>query len=285
MTAADTAGTLPADIPWETVRLPGLDGDWGYVVLGAAGAIGSQVVRALLGTGAQVMATARAATALERLSDNLGPDHKHRLLLQPVDVTDMQSASSAFERAAAEFGGLRGVVNCAAAGDGGMLGATPDAGRARAILDVNILGTILPAAAAFPHLERYGPGASLVNMASIAAYRSHGVGVAYAASKAAVLRITGELAVEWGPAGIRVNCVSPGQTPTRIRGVDDPAGLPPQLQPAGPSRQADVPLARFGTLDDYAGPTLFLLSDLARYVNGQDILVDGGTTWRRFSTA
>jgi NAD(P)-dependent dehydrogenase (short-subunit alcohol dehydrogenase family) len=280
----DSAGAPPAGIPWAAIRLPGLDGDFGYVVLGAAGAIGSRVVRALLETGARVMATARTQAALDRLSDDLGPDYKDRLSLQPVDVTDAGSAGAAFDRAAADFGAVRGVVNCAAVGDGGMLGATPDADRARTIFDVNVLGTMLPAAAAFPHLKRYGPGASVVNMASIAAYRTHGVGVAYAASKAAVLRLTGQLAVEWGPAGVRVNCVSPGQTPTRIRGVDDPAGQPPQLQPAGPSRQTDVPLTRFGTLDDYAGPTLFLLSDLARYVNGQDILVDGGISWRRFST-
>jgi len=148
-----------------------------------------------------------------------------------------------------------------------------------------VLGTLLPAAAAFPHLKRFGPGASMVNMASIAAYRSQGIGVAYAGSKAAVLRITGQLAVEWGPAGIRVNCISPGLTPTKIRGLDDEAGLPPKVQRSPVSRQTDAPLARSGTLDDYAGPTLFLLSDLARYVTGQDILVDGGISWRRFSTA
>lgn len=274
----------PPGIPWPAVRLPGLDGDFGYVVLGAAGAIGSQVTAALLETGARVMATARTRAALDRLAEALGPAHSGRLSLRTVDVTDEASAGAAFDQAAADFGALRGVVNCAAVGDMGMLGAAPDAARTRTIFDVNVLGTMLPAAAALPHLKRYGTGASVVNMASIAAYRAHGVGVAYAASKAAVLRITGQLAVEWGPSGIRVNCISPGQTPTRIRGADDPAGLPPQPQPTGPSRRSDVPLARFGTLDDYAGPTLFLLSDLARYVNGQDILVDGGTTWRRFST-
>jgi NAD(P)-dependent dehydrogenase (short-subunit alcohol dehydrogenase family) len=275
----------PSDISWRDVRLPGVGAGSGYVVLGAAGAIGSQVVRALLEAGAGVMATARSTAALERLAGSIGPADRSRLSLQQVDVVDMSSASRAFERAAAELGGVRGVVNCAATGDDGMTGSAPDADRARAILEVNVLGTMLPAAAAFPHLGRYGTGASLVNMASIAAYRSHGAGVAYSASKAAVLRITRQLAVEWGPAGVRVNCVSPGQTPTKIRGLDDPVGSPPRAQPTGPSRPSDVPLSRFGTLDDYAGPTLFLLSDLARYVNGQDILVDGGLSWRRFSTA
>jgi len=78
------------------------------------------------------MATARSQAALDRLSKTLDGDG--RLILQPVDVTDQASAAVALDRAAAEFGAVRGVVNAAAVGDGGMLGSEPDADRVRAIL-------------------------------------------------------------------------------------------------------------------------------------------------------
>jgi NAD(P)-dependent dehydrogenase (short-subunit alcohol dehydrogenase family) len=281
----DSLAATPADIAWDQMRLPGLDGSSGCVVLGAAGAIGSRVVRALLAAGVPVLATARSAAVLARLAESVPAGDRKHLTARTADVTDEDALAAAFGQAASEFGRLRGVVNCAAVGDSGMLGAAPDTARARTVLDTNVVGTLLPAAAAYPYLKEHGPGASVVNMASIAAYRVQPAGVIYGASKAAVLRLTQQLAVEWGPAGVRVNCVSPGQTPTVIRGVDDPVGLAPRYKAHGPSRSADVPLRRYGTLDDFAGPALFLLSDLARYVNGQDILVDGGIGWRKFSTA
>jgi NAD(P)-dependent dehydrogenase (short-subunit alcohol dehydrogenase family) len=272
-------------IDWRTARLPGLDGGGGFVVLGAAGAIGASIVDALTAMRLPVMATARSKDALARISAQVRGTARERFRTRTVDVVDQASAEDAFAEAAAELGGIRGVVNAAAVGDDGMTAINPDAERIRRVLDVNVLGTILPAAAAYPHLCRTGPGASLVNMGSIAAYRAMARGVAYTASKMAVLRVTAQLAVEWGPTGVRVNSISPAQTPTAIRGLDDPIGRAPVAQPGNPSRADDVPLRRMGVLDDYVGPTLFLLSDLAAYVTGQDVLVDGGIAWRRFTAA
>jgi len=101
----------------------------------------------------------------------------------------------------------------------------------------------------------------------------------YGATKAAVVRMARQLAVELGPDGIRVNSVSPGQTPTVLRGVDEPPGGPPVAARGG--GEAAIPLRRRGRLDDYAGPVLFLASDLAAYVTGIDLLVDGGVAIRR----
>jgi NAD(P)-dependent dehydrogenase (short-subunit alcohol dehydrogenase family) len=91
-----------------------------------------------------------------------------------------------------------------------------------------------------------------------------------------VLRLTQQLAIDLGPRGIRVNGLSPGQTPTQLRLWDagDPRADDPRGAPRGDANT--LPLRRRGEADDYVGPVLFLLSDLSAYVTGIDLPVDGG---------
>lgn len=273
-------------LDWSAVRLPGLPDRGGYVVLGATGAIGSRLTTALACLGAPVMALGRSQRALEALREEVHAARPEVTMgVSSMDITSRDSTATAFERAAALMGGIKGVVNCTGVSDGAMTAAEADPERVRRVLEINVTGTIIAASVAYPHLRAHGQGASLVNTASIAAYRAMPGGIAYGASKAAVIRATRQLAIEWGPDGIRVNCVSPAQTPTVIRSLDDAPGEPPRPEPPGGrgSKPSDVPLNRLGTLDDYVGPMLFLLSDLGRYMSGCDLMVDGGIAWRRFA--
>ena len=93
----------------------------------------------------------------------------------------------------------------------------------------------------------------------------------YNASKAAVAHLTKSLAMEWADRGVRVNAISPGYTATPMTDRPEVAEQMRQFE-------ADTPLGRMATVDDLVGPTVFLLSDAARFCTGVDLLVDGGFT-------
>jgi NAD(P)-dependent dehydrogenase (short-subunit alcohol dehydrogenase family) len=95
-----------------------------------------------------------------------------------------------------------------------------------------------------------------------------------------VVYLTRQLAAELGPYGIRANSISPGQTPTALRKFSDPAGGENLLSAGRADRTSQtrrIPLGRRGTLDDYVGAILFLISGLPADVTGTDMLVDGGS--------
>lgn len=136
-------------------------------------------------------------------------------------------------------------------------------------LAVNLRGTYLVTDAAVPHLARVG--GAIVFVSSTAGQRGEARHAAYAASKGAIISYTKSLAAELGPRGVRVNCVAPGWVETEMTsGVLSDRG----------SREAierDIPLGRVATPADIAGPVLFLVSDLARHVQGEVLNVNGGS--------
>lgn len=122
---------------------------------------------------------------------------------------------------------------------------------------------------ALPFMIRQGGGA-IINCSSlhaVAAYRHH---PSYAAAKAGLVGLTRQLAVEYGPAGIRVNAVLPGAVNTRLLGAGDEA------EARKAQLRERIPLRRLGTAEDVAHVVVFLASDMAAFVNGEAILVDGG---------
>jgi NAD(P)-dependent dehydrogenase (short-subunit alcohol dehydrogenase family) len=135
---------------------------------------------------------------------------------------------------------------------------------------VNLKATWNGIRAAVPHLRDSGRG-SIVNMASVSGvYPTRGEGP-YAAAKAGTIALTRSAALEYGPDAIRVNCVAPGFIRTNLTefAFDNPAWVQPLEQ--------RTPMRRAGTADDVAKVAVFLCSDLAGYVTGQTVVVDGGS--------
>jgi len=134
---------------------------------------------------------------------------------------------------------------------------------------INQRGAYLVTDAAIPHLERHG--GSIVFVSSTAGQRGEARHSAYAASKGALISYTKSLAAELGPRGIRVNAVAPGWVDT-----DMSAGVL-----SNPKERADIeriiPIGRIASASDIAGPILFLVSDLARHVQGEILNVNGGS--------
>ena len=142
----------------------------------------------------------------------------------------------------------------------------------RAVVDVNLVGTFLVArAAARRWIAAATPGV-VVNVTSMNGVAAGPNAGAYGATKAAVALLTSQMALEWGPHGIRVNAVAPGLIDA---GMSEPIYADPATRAA---REAKVPLGRLGTATDIAEVVLFLASDHAAYVHGQNIVVDGGVT-------
>ncbi len=134
---------------------------------------------------------------------------------------------------------------------------------------INLRGAFLVTDAAAPHLEKHG--GSIVFVSSTAGQRGEARHSAYAASKGALISYTKSLAAELGPRGIRVNAVAPGWVDTDMSApvLDDPI--------ARAEVEKSIPIGRVASAADIAGPILFLVSDLARHLQGEVVNVNGGS--------
>ncbi|TCT09817.1 NAD(P)-dependent dehydrogenase (short-subunit alcohol dehydrogenase family) [Tepidamorphus gemmatus] len=234
------------------------------IVTGGASGIGLGVTRRLLSDGWDVAVWDAAQTALDQASAELG-ERSERVRFYRVDVTDEAAVAAATDAAAEAFGRLDGLVNSAGIGLDAPFDETT-AEQFRRILDVNVVGSFLASRAVARHLGR---GGAIVNIGSVSGLRGNVGRVAYGASKGAVVTMTQVLAVELAPRGIRVNTVAPGPVETPLT-----AALHSDAIRAG--WHAAVPMARYGTVEEIAAVTAFLLSDEAAYVTGQTLAVDGG---------
>lgn len=250
------------------------------VVAGAGGGgIGTATCRALAAAGASVVALdltdAGRSIAREALDETPG-DH----LVLAADVTDESSTRAAIETAQDRFGPIRGAVSVV----GGMRGehwASLDHADAVAILDgvvrFNLLPPLIVGRSVAASAQAGGVPASIVNLASVGGLSSMPFGGGYGAAKAALVNLTRTMAIEWGRRGIRVNAVAPGSIRVdrigrpRFDGDDDGEAV-------AASTRAVVPLERRGEASEVAGAVRFLLSDMASYVNGHTLVVDGGSS-------
>jgi L-xylulose reductase len=233
------------------------------LVTGASGGIGSATVRQLVAANAAVIGSGRDGAALDRLAAETGC----RTLA--FDLTSHDEVRTALEGL-----DLWGVVNCG--GFGGEI-ATPmdtDMDVYDKVMAINARGAMLVTKYASQSMVRLGQGGAIVNVSSQAALVALPGHVSYGASKAALDNITRVSALELGRYGIRVNSVNPTviMTPMSAGYWGRPEVGEPYL--------AQMPLGRWATEDEVAGPIVFLLSDAAAMITGVSLPIDGGFTCR-----
>jgi NAD(P)-dependent dehydrogenase (short-subunit alcohol dehydrogenase family) len=238
------------------------------LVTGASRGIGREIALAYARSGADVALLARSAEMLEELALQISALGVHALAL-PCDVTDGEQVRAAVDSAVEALGRIDVLVNNA----GGPLFNAPfleirDDGWRKAIeLNLTSVVSFCREVGARMIAQRSG---SVINVDSIGALHPGPNVSPYCAAKAAVVNLTMSLAQEWGPAGVRVNAISPGWLRTEInRAVYEH----PQL---GPTISARIPLRRWGEPEDIVGVALWLASDASAYVSGAHIPVDGG---------
>lgn len=189
----------------------------------------------------------------------------HALLLQ-ADLAEPDQAERTIAVIAQEWGGLDLLVNNAGVAPRLPWDQVTPQQWAEAI-GANLSGPFYLLRAALPLLKG-GREPSAVNIGSVVSFNGGAFGPAYAATKAGLVGLTRSAARDWGPLGIRVNCVAPGP-------LDSPLAhaLPAQALEA---MKAQTPLRRLGSFDDAASVVLWLLSPASAFVTGQTIVVDGG---------
>jgi NAD(P)-dependent dehydrogenase (short-subunit alcohol dehydrogenase family) len=238
------------------------------VVTGGSRGIGAATCRWLGAHGHDVVVGFRTdPDAAEAVAAQVAEDGGRAIAVW-VDTTDSAAVADLFDRARAAFGPVTGLVNNA--GVGSKIGAFVDLDETdlRRVVEVNVVGVILCAREA---ARRMPPGSAIVNISSAAAtLGGPGEYVHYAASKAAVDALTIGLSKELGPAGIRVNTVTPGIIRTDFHGTQ--SGEPGRADRLGPS----APLGRSGEPEEVAAVVGWLLGPEASYVTGANVRVAGG---------
>lgn len=238
------------------------------LVTGASRGIGKAIAAELLARGARVTITARKPEPLaEAVRDLLaGAGEGAEVLAVAGNAGDGDSRRDAVAQTVEKFGSLDILVNNT--GINPVYGSLMDADLdgVKKIFDTNVVATLGFVQEAF-HAWMGEHGGAVVNLASVAGLRSTGVIAAYGASKAALIRLTEELAWQLGPS-IRVNAVAPGVVKTKFAEA---------LVAEGEEKAASIyPMKRLGTPEDVASLVGFLVSDESSWITGETIRVDGG---------
>lgn len=252
------------------------------LVTGGAGAIGRACARALVEDGWQVVLADIDALEAETVVEDIGTGV---LAAYALDVTDFDAVHRVVAKAAADHGGLAGLVTAAGGGrnldltSGPFLDTAPDEwGRN---IEVHLNGVYNTCHAVLPVLYAGGGGA-IVNIASGAGIRGGPPHLrqrhasVYSACKAGVIALTQAIAQEAGPNGVRANCIAPGRTETRAKSIEEMERMQREEEAVRPGSGRASPLGRFGRGTDMGNAAAFLMSDRAGYITGACLDVTGG---------
>jgi 3-oxoacyl-[acyl-carrier protein] reductase len=238
------------------------------LVTGGSRGIGRAVSEALSAAGARVAVNYRSdeasANGLVRELRAAGGE----AMALAGDVSDPSESRQLVRDVVAAWGRLDVVVNNAGLWEGDRAGSG-DLEAWDRTMAVNLRGAYLVTDAAVPHLV--DAGGALVFVSSTAGQRGEANHSAYAASKGALISYTKSLAMELGPRGVRVNCVAPGWVETEM--TRETFSDPQRRREI----ESSIPVGRVGSPRDVAGAVLFLVSDLARHVQGEILNVNGGS--------
>lgn len=251
------------------------------IITGAAQGIGFATAARMFQAGANVVvndidgdALAEAVNELRQAGDLAGPGDGGRIVAVVGDVGDRAVQRALVDQTVAELGSVDILVNNA-----GSFEPTPlddlDPDLVDRLFAVNTKGLLYLSAEAAKVMR---PGSCIINISSLGGVRPPFDGLAvYHATKGAVDSLTRDMALEWGPRGIRVNGAAPGGILTEGKGqVTDSPVFSPERIAAITARAEARPLGRMGCADDLAMVIVFLASPAAGFITGQQLIVDGG---------
>jgi len=238
------------------------------IVTGGGSGICKGIARAYAKLGADVTITSRKQDVLDATAAELRAESGREVLALAADVRDPAAIADVVTRTVERFGKLDTLVN-GAAGNFLAPAASLSPNGFRTVIEIDLLGTFHACKAAFEALRAAGDGLVL-NISATLHHHGTPLQIHASAAKAGVDAITTNLAVEWGPLGIRVVGIAPGP-------IGDTEGMRRLAPPDVEARASKaIPLGRFGRVDEIAAAAVWLRSAAATYVNGEVIVVDGG---------
>jgi 3-oxoacyl-[acyl-carrier protein] reductase len=236
------------------------------VICGGSRGIGFAIASAFARDGASVALCARGAEGLQTAAATLSR-YGGKVYSAPLDLADGPAVTRFIGEAASALGGIDILVNNASG-----FGHTDDERGWAAGINIDILATVRASHAALPYLERSGKGV-IINISSISGFAASVRSAPYAAVKAAINNYTASQGLALARKKIRVNAIAPGS-------IEFPGGVWDQRRTSDPKLYEgtlrSIPWGRFGAPEEIANVAAFLASDLASWITGQTITVDGG---------
>jgi NAD(P)-dependent dehydrogenase (short-subunit alcohol dehydrogenase family) len=247
------------------------------LVTGAASGLGYAYADVMSDNGAIVVLVDRDAGGLADAAARLSADG--RVIETAVaDITDHAALRDAIDRTVAKHGRLDAVFANAGISAGPGFSETPageianiDPAAWQRVLDINLTGTLITVQAAAAHMKRQGSGRIIITASASGLRGQPNGGYAYVATKAAVINLTRQAALELAPYNVMVNAIAPGRFITNIGG--------PKRDPTFRERVAQtLPIKRYATAGEIQGLALLLASPASSYITGSVISIDGGST-------
>ena len=234
------------------------------VITGAARGIGLAIAQRFHAEKYHVFIIDYDRSTLQALKTQFKSVRRYSFFL--CDVSNPKQVQATFDKIKAQFSAVHALVNNA-----GIAIFKPAEEVTfedwSAVMSTNLNGTFLCSQACFPALLE-GKG-SIVNIASISGVRASTLRIAYGTSKAAIMHLTKQQAVEYGNKGVRANAIAPGPVETEMAKLVHSADIRTSYNDA-------IPLARYGSTEEISNAVYFLCSPQAAYINGQILAVDGG---------
>ena len=241
------------------------------VVTGGHGDLAEAIAGALAELGCSLLLAARRLDACEELAARLADTYGVRALGVAADVSVEDDVERIVALAMRELGGVDVLVNGAATFWSAPAEDVPLDRGWRRVIEVNLTGTFLACRAAGREMLRAG-GGSIVNIAATGGIKSFlpevGPNLSYMTSKAAVIKLTRDLAAQWAARGVRVNAIAPGSMAGGMMQSLPPEKLEPMI--------ASIPMRRQGRPAELQGAVAYLASGASSYVTGTVLVVDGG---------